>query len=75
MLIKWDEEIKCLFLRVRSPSQQTFDSFIRAIFGNLLSQNAISYLSKTKLRFGDFRHKFNENILQLISSYKDKKEL
>ncbi|CAB4405841.1 unnamed protein product [Rhizophagus irregularis] len=68
----WDESIKCLFLRARSPRGEVFDELITKIFKiKLHSNEAKSYLEKTRKFFIDFRNKFNQIILTSVEEFKE----
>ncbi|CAB4392198.1 unnamed protein product [Rhizophagus irregularis] len=68
----WDESVKCLFLRVRSPRGEVFDELITKIFKiKIHSNEAKSYLEKTRKFFIDFRNKFNQIILTSVEEFKE----
>ncbi|CAB4403290.1 unnamed protein product [Rhizophagus irregularis] len=68
----WDESIKCLFLRARSPRGEVFDELITKIFKiKIHSNEAKSYLEKTRKFFIDFRNKFNQIILTSVEEFKE----
>lgn len=68
----WDESVKCLFLRARSPRGEVFDDLITKIFKiKLHSNESKSYLEKTRKFFIDFRNKFNQIILTSVEEFKD----
>ncbi|CAB4420667.1 unnamed protein product [Rhizophagus irregularis] len=68
----WDESIKCLFLRARSPRDEVFDELITKIFKiKIHSNEAKSYLEKTQKFFIDFRNKFNQIILTSVEEFKE----
>ncbi|UZO19142.1 uncharacterized protein OCT59_010442 [Rhizophagus irregularis] len=67
-----DESVKCLFLRVRSPRGEVFDELITKIFKiKIHSNEAKSYLEKTRKFFIDFRNKFNQIILTSVEEFKE----
>ena len=68
----WDESVKCLFLRARSPRGEVFDELITKIFKiKIHSNEAKSYLEKTQKFFIDFRNKFNQIILTSVEEFKE----
>ncbi|CAB4377601.1 unnamed protein product [Rhizophagus irregularis] len=68
----WDESVKCLFLRARSPCGEVFDELITKIFKiKIHSNEAKSYLEKTRKFFIDFRNKFNQIILTSVEEFKE----
>ncbi|CAB4374192.1 unnamed protein product [Rhizophagus irregularis] len=68
----WDESVKCLFLRARSPRGEVFDELITKIFKiKIHSNEAKSYLEKTRKFFIDFRNKFNQIILTSVEEFKE----
>ncbi|CAB4411653.1 unnamed protein product [Rhizophagus irregularis] len=68
----WDESVKCLFLRARSPRGEVFDELITKIFKiRIHSNEAKSYLEKTRKFFIDFRNKFNQIILTSVEEFKE----
>ncbi|GBC16067.2 hypothetical protein GLOIN_2v1769062 [Rhizophagus irregularis DAOM 181602=DAOM 197198] len=68
----WDESVKCLFLRARSPRGEVFDELITKIFKIKIHLNeAKSYLEKTRKFFIDFRNKFNQIILTSVEEFKE----
>ncbi|UZO00442.1 uncharacterized protein OCT59_011576 [Rhizophagus irregularis] len=68
----WDESVKCLFLRARSPRGEVFDELITKIFKiKIHSNEAKSYLKKTRKFFIDFRNKFNQIILTSVEEFKE----
>ncbi|CAB4396429.1 unnamed protein product [Rhizophagus irregularis] len=67
-----DESVKCLFLRARSPRGEVFDELITKIFKiKIHSNEAKSYLEKTRKFFIDFRNKFNQIILTSVEEFKE----
>ncbi|GBC32936.2 uncharacterized protein OCT59_007220 [Rhizophagus irregularis] len=67
-----DESVKCLFLRARSPRGEVFDELITKIFKiKIHSNEAKSYLKKTRKFFIDFRNKFNQIILTSVEEFKE----
>ncbi|CAB5380362.1 unnamed protein product [Rhizophagus irregularis] len=68
----WDESVKYLFLRARSPRGEVFDELITKIFKiKIHSNEAKSYLEKTRKFFIDFRNKFNQIILTSVEEFKE----
>ncbi|UZO15061.1 uncharacterized protein OCT59_006497 [Rhizophagus irregularis] len=68
----WDESVKCLFLRARSSRDEVFDELITKIFKiKIHSNEAKSYLEKTRKFFIDFRNKFNQIILTSVEEFKE----
>ncbi|CAB4398311.1 unnamed protein product [Rhizophagus irregularis] len=68
----WDESVKCLFLRARSPRGEVFDELITKIFKiKIHSNEAKSYFEKTRKFFIDFRNKFNQIILTSVEEFKE----
>ncbi|CAB4383114.1 unnamed protein product [Rhizophagus irregularis] len=68
----WDESVKCLFLRARSLRGEVFDELITKIFKiKIHSNEAKSYLKKTRKFFIDFRNKFNQIILTSVEEFKE----
>ncbi|CAB4377171.1 unnamed protein product [Rhizophagus irregularis] len=68
----WDESVKCLFLRARSLRGEVFDELITKIFKiKIHSNEAKSYLEKTRKFFIDFRNKFNQIILTSVEEFKE----
>ncbi|UZO22419.1 uncharacterized protein OCT59_014782 [Rhizophagus irregularis] len=68
----WDESVKCLFLRARSPCGEVFDELITKIFKiKIHSNEAKSYLEKTRKFFINFRNKFNQIILTSVEEFKE----
>ncbi|UZO08780.1 uncharacterized protein OCT59_029031 [Rhizophagus irregularis] len=68
----WNESVKCLFLRARSPRGEVFDELITKIFKiKIHSNEAKSYLEKTQKFFIDFRNKFNQIILTSVEEFKE----
>jgi hypothetical protein len=71
----WDEELKCLFLRTRFPSQTTIDYLIKNIFSSeSYTDHAKAFDSKAKSSFGDYRNKYKKCITNLVTLLKNKKE-
>ena len=71
----WDEEIKCLFLRIRNPSLPNIDEFVKKIFGySPYTKEALEAQSRTKKTLGDFRHKFNLSVIKLVKAFKESQE-
>ncbi|EXX55535.1 hypothetical protein RirG_224740 [Rhizophagus irregularis DAOM 197198w] len=72
----WDEESKCLFLRIRNPSSSVLDSFILAVFGyQPCSEKAKAVFQETRKRLGDFRNKFNATLRGLASELKESRRI
>ncbi|UZN99547.1 uncharacterized protein OCT59_000814 [Rhizophagus irregularis] len=60
------------FLRARSPRGEVFDELITKIFKiKIHSNEAKSYLKKTRKFFIDFRNKFNQIILTSVEEFKE----
>ena len=71
----WDKEIKCLFLRIRNPSSTNIDEFVKKIFGYFsYSKEALEMQSRTKKTLGDFRHKYNLSVMELVKTFKESQE-
>jgi len=57
---------------VRSPRSEVFDDLITKIFKiEIYSNEAKSYLEKTRKFFTDFRNKFNQIILSFVEEFKE----
>lgn len=70
----WGEEIKCLWLRCREPSDETVEDFIKEIFDyDLFSSDAEEVISHSKRTLSDFRSKFNKKIEALVRELKEKR--
>ncbi|CAG8831784.1 4237_t:CDS:2, partial [Cetraspora pellucida] len=70
-----DKEIKCLFLRMRNPSSTCIDEFIKRIFGySPCSNEGKEIETRTKKALGDFRHKLNLSVVELIDNFKKTRE-
>jgi len=68
----WDEEIKCLFLRVRNPSNTIFDKFIYKIYGyEAFKEEAKLIRKRTKKTYSDFQNKYNIIVKGLVQEYQD----
>lgn len=61
--------MKCVFLRVRNPSVETCDDFIKKITGdgNLYSDESQGYQKQMRKAFIDYRNKYNDCIQELIT--------
>jgi hypothetical protein len=61
-----------LFLRARSPRGEVFDDLITKIFKiKIYTNEAKSYLERTRKFFTDFRNKFNQNISNTVDEFKE----
>jgi hypothetical protein len=68
----WDESVKCLFLKARNPPGEVFDDMIIKIFKiKIYTNEAKSYLERTRKFLTDFRNKFNQNILNTVKEFKE----
>ena len=57
---------------MRSPRSEVFDDLIAKIFKiEIYSNEAKSYLKKTRKFFTDFRNKFNQIILSFVEEFKE----
>ncbi|CAG8669233.1 2928_t:CDS:2, partial [Funneliformis caledonium] len=65
----WHEEIKCLFLRNRNPSDATIESLIFKIFNYVLYSNeAEEVICHSKWVLTDFRSKFNKRQMTALTN-------
>ncbi|CAB4438374.1 unnamed protein product [Rhizophagus irregularis] len=68
----WHEEIKCLFLRCRAPTDEAIESLVKTIFNyDLYSNNAEEVICHSKRVLTDFRSKFNKKIGTKVREFKD----
>ena len=68
----WHEEIKCLFLRCRAPSNEAIEILVKKIFNyDLYSNNAEEVICHSKRVLTDFRSKFNKKITTLVNELKE----
>jgi len=68
------EELKCLFLRVRSPPKHALEGLIRQIIKcDLNSAEGLEWLRIGNRQFGDFRNKFLNGIERSVNSFKEKR--
>ncbi|CAG8794324.1 7996_t:CDS:2, partial [Racocetra persica] len=67
----WLEELKCLFLRTRNPSQAAFDQLVSAVLpsSKLADDDFQQLLEKSKATFSDFRHAFNKDLKNIALEY------
>ena len=69
----WHEEIKCLFLRCRAPSNEAIEILVKKIFNyDLYSNNVEEVICHSKRVLMDFRSKFNKKIITLVNELKEK---
>lgn len=69
--------MKCVFLKVRNPSIETCDDFIRKITGDddlYHSDESQGYFKHMRKAFTNYRNKFNDSIQELITLFKDSRE-
>jgi hypothetical protein len=67
--------LKCLFLRVRDPSQAILDQFIKLVCGyDPYTEEAKSAMKATHKSLGDYRSKFNIAIAKLVLDFKKLKQ-
>ncbi|RIB21586.1 hypothetical protein C2G38_2299389 [Gigaspora rosea] len=65
------EELKCFFLRVRSPKKGTFEELVQKIFKcELNSAEGIEWLHIATRNFGDFWNKLVNGVMDLIKVFK-----
>ena len=70
----WHEEIKCLFLRCRVPSDEVIEKLITKIFNyDLYSNDAEEVICHSKRVLTDFRSKLNKKIETRVSEFKEKR--
>ena len=70
----WHEEIKCLFLRCRAPSNEAIEILVKKIFNyDLYSNNVEEVICHSKRVLTDFRSKFNKKIITLVNELKEKR--
>jgi hypothetical protein len=70
------EELKCLFLRVRNPTNSVFEELIRKIVKcEINSAEGIEWLQTAKTNFGDFRNKFVNGIEAKVKDFKKQRNL
>ena len=68
------EELKCLFLRVRSPKKSVFEDLVRQVFNcDLNSVEGVDWLHAANRNFGDSRNKFLGNVEEVINAFKEKR--
>lgn len=68
----WSEEIKCLFLKCREPSDEAIEDFVKRIFDyDLFSHDAEEVISHSKWTLADFRSKFNKQIAGKVRELKE----
>ena len=69
----WHEEIKCLFLRSRAPSDEVIKDLIKKIFNyDLYSNDAEEIICHSKRVLTDFRSKLNKKIYSRVCELKEK---
>lgn len=68
----WDETVKCLFLRVRTPPPDAIDNLVKKVYNvtNIHSERARFLLKNTKGTFRDYRNKYNDGVMKLVTEYK-----
>jgi len=70
----WHEEIKCLFLRCRSPPDEVIEKLVTKIFNyNLFSNDAEEIICHSKRVLTDFRSKLNKKIDARVTEFKEKR--
>ena len=68
----WLEEIKCLFLRCRKPSDTVIESLIEKIFNyDLCSDDASEIICHSKRTLTDYRNKLNNKIVKNVNKLKE----
>src|ERR1051325_9752717 len=61
----WGEEIKCLFLRCRRPSDEVIEDFVKEIFNyDLFTNDAEEVISHSKQTLSDYRSKLNKKVVR-----------